>query len=63
MKPEHSGATQWATDAAERICNLDGIRPHILVDGDAGHMVAFIAQIIDMEHADQHRRVAGKGGK
>lgn len=62
MKSEHRDATQWATDAAERICELDGIRPHL--GDDPRYMIAVVARIIDSEHNDQHRpRERGKGGE
>ncbi len=51
---ENCGTDDWAAHAAERICNLDGIRPHVRDrdTGDLGHMIGSLARIIEAEHSD-----------
>lgn len=52
------GTSDWAALAADRICNLDGIRPHLRdhtggCGGDAGmvrHMTGTLARIIQAEY-------------
>lgn len=50
------GVSVPAMIAAERIVDLDGIRPHVLVDGDTGHMAGVVARIIQAELAEWSKR-------